>query len=242
MVDLHCHILPDMDDGARESEEAVAMAQLAFDRGTTHLIATPHCQKGGSEEVLAATEYLRRQLSCLQLPLSLYAGMEIYATADTLRLLREGKLLTLNGSRYPLVEFDFEGDGQLPGKLLTELTEAGYRPVVAHPERYRYIQSDPRILNQWLDMGCLLQLNKGSFAGHFGPVCRDLAFSLVARGYACAVASDAHGFRRRSPRLEQLWDILCENFSPRTAQALLQENPMRILRDEPVQTPRPDRF
>lgn len=242
MVDLHCHILPDMDDGARDSREAIAMAQLALERGTTRLVATPHCQSGGSEQVLAATEYLRQQLQCLQLPLKLYAGMEIFATEATARLLQEGKLLTLNGSRYPLVEFDFEGDEQRPGKLLAQLTEAGYRPVVAHPERYSYIQQNPRLLNDWVDMGCLLQLNKGSFAGHFGPVCQELAFGLVARGYAGAVASDAHGFRRRSPRLEQLWDILSHNFSPRAAQVLLQTNPMKILRDEPINTPRLDRF
>ena len=240
MVDLHCHILPDMDDGARESEEAIAMARLALDRGTTRLVATPHCRTGGAEQVLKATDFLRQQLQCLQLPMKIYAGMEIFVTRETPRLLREGKLLTLNNSRYPLVEFDFEDDKYIP--VLHQLVEAGYCPVVAHPERYRYIQQDPRILNEWIDMGCLLQLNKASLSGYFGSTCRELALALVARGYAGVVASDAHGCERRTPRMSRTWDILCRNFSPHTAEVLLQENPRRILRNEPVRTPHPHRF
>lgn len=242
MVDLHCHILPDMDDGPREAEECLAMARLAFDLGTTCLAATPHCREGGAEAVLEAVSFLQQQLSCLRLPLTVCAGMEIFATAQTPRLLQEGKLLTLGGSRYPLVEFAFEGDAVYPERCLRALTEAGYRPVIAHPERYLYVQNDPRLLSGWIDMGCILQLNKGSLSGRFGPVCQELALSLVARGYAGAVASDAHGFEGRTPRLDRTWQLLSHSFSPRAAQVLLQENPNRILQNDPVPTPRLHRF
>ena len=242
MVDLHCHILPGLDDGPRESEESIAMARLAYDRGTTRLIATPHCRKGGAGKVLESVEYMRQQLQCLDLPLKLYPGMEIFATEQTPQLLQEGKLLTLNGSRYPLVEFDFEGDGRLPGKILQELRDAGYRPIIAHPERYIFLQQDPRLLNEWVDLGCLLQLNTGSLTGRFGPVCQDLAFSLVDRGFASAVASDAHGFDRRRPRLDRAWELLAHSFSPTAAAVLLEENPKKILKNESIQTPRLVRF
>lgn len=242
MVDLHCHILPEMDDGARDIRESVAMAQLALERGTTQLVATPHCAVGGAEAVHRAVDFLQQQLQCLCLPLTVYPGMEILADEHTTTLLQEGKLLTLGGSRYPLVEFAFAGDEQLPGRLLHQLTEAGYRPVVAHPERYSYIQQDPRLLNDWLDMGCLLQLNKDSFSGQFGTRCQALAFSLVARGYAGVIASDGHGFDLRTPTLDRTWELILREFSPTAAEILLQENPRRILRDTPIPAPRLHRF
>ncbi|MBR4863372.1 MAG: hypothetical protein IKU07_02245 [Oscillospiraceae bacterium] len=242
MVDLHCHILPDMDDGARDVRESLAMAQLALERGTTQLVATPHCHTDGAEAVNRAIEFLREQLQCVGLPLAVFPGMEIFADENTARLLQDGKLLTLGGSRYPLVEFAFECDERLPRRLLRQLVEAGYRPVVAHPERYTYIQQEPRLLNDWLDMGCLLQLNKGSFSGQFGPRCQALAFSLVARGYAAVISSDGHGFDRRTPTLDRTWDLICQDFSPRAAEMLLQENPRRILRNFPIPAPRLHRF
>lgn len=242
MVDLHCHILPEMDDGARDAREAVAMAQLALERGTTQLVATPHCRADGAAAVQDATGFLQEQLQCLGLPLTIIPGMEIMADAQTPRLLQEGKLLTLGGSRYPLVEFAFEGDGQLPKQLLHQLVEAGYCPVVAHPERYSYIQQDPRLLNNWLDMGCLLQLNKGSFSGQFGSRCQALAFSLVARGYAGVIASDGHGKDHRTPTLDRTWDMISCEFSPKAAEVLLQENPRRIVKNLPISAPRLQRF
>lgn len=242
MVDLHCHILPDMDDGARDVRESLAMAQLALERGTTQIVATPHSSTDGAEAVNRAIEFLREQLQCIGLPLTIFSGMEIFADENTARLLQDGKLLTLGGSRYPLVEFAFECDERIPRRLLRQLVEAGYRPVVAHPERYIYIQQEPRLLNDWLDMGCLLQLNKGSFSGQFGPRCQALAFSLVARGYAGIIASDGHGFDRRTPTLDRTWDLICQDFSPKAAEMLLQENPRRILRNFPIPAPRLHRF
>ena len=242
MVDLHCHILPEMDDGARDARESMAMARLALERGTTRLVATPHCRTDGAAAVQDAVCYLQEQLQCLGLPLTIIPGMEIMADAQTPRLLQEGKLLTLGGSRYPLVEFAFEGDGQLPKQLLHQLVEAGYCPVIAHPERYSYIQQDPRLLNDWLDMGCLLQLNKGSFSGQFGAQCQALAFSLVARGYAGIIASDGHGFTHRKPTLDRTWDVIASEFSPKAAAVLLQENPRRILKNISIPAPRLHRF
>lgn len=242
MVDLHCHILPEMDDGARDTREAIAMAQLMLERGTTKLVATPHCRTEGAEAVKKAVDFLQKQLQYLKLPLTIIPGMEILADKHTAQLLQEGKLLTLGGSRYPLVEFAFDGDGTLPRQLLRQLVEAGYRPVVAHPERYTYIQQSPQLLNDWMDMGCLLQLNKGSFSGQFGSRCQALAYSLVARGYAGVIASDGHGFDRRTPTLDRVWDLIAHEFSPKTAEILLQENPRRIIRDVPISAPRLHRF
>ena len=242
MIDLHSHILPQLDDGARDLEESLEMARLAVESGVSHMVATPHCMEGGARTVTAAVSYLQQALQTLQIPLSVLPGMELFGTQDTARLLREGRLLTLNGSRYPLIEFDFEGSGQEQTLILEQVLREGYRPVVAHPERYSYIQRQPRLLNDWVRMGCLLQINKGSLTGRFGHTPRELAMALAERGFATLVASDAHSARYRTPWMYDAWQTLARQISPLAAECLLLENPRRILNDAPIRFQEPDWF
>ena len=242
MIDLHSHILPQLDDGARDLEESLAMARLAVESGVSHMLATPHCMEGGARTVTEAVMYLQQALQTMQIPLKVLPGMEIFGTRDTARLLREGRLLTLNGSRYPLIEFDFEGDGYQQTAILEQVRREGYIPVVAHPERYVFIQRQPQILNTWVQLGCLLQINKGSLTGRFGHTAQDLAMALVGRGFAAVVASDAHSARYRTPWIYDAWQTLAHQISPLAAEHLLLENPRKLLNDTPIRTQTPDWF
>ena len=112
MIDLHCHILPGLDDGAENLEDSLRMAALAADQGIRRIVATPHCITGSAWEITQNVAMLRQLLEETHIPLQVYPGMEIFGTFDTARLLRQQKLLTLNGSRYPLIEFDFGTDGE----------------------------------------------------------------------------------------------------------------------------------
>lgn len=112
MIDLHCHILPELDDGSQSLEESLAMARMAVNSGVRAMAATPHCMGERAEEVYGTWSLLRQALEETGVPLKLYPGMEIFGTPDTARLLREGKLFTLNGSRYPLIEFAFRSSGE----------------------------------------------------------------------------------------------------------------------------------
>ena len=239
MIDLHSHILPELDDGSASLAESLAMARMAVDSGITAMVATPHCAGGRREEVLESWRLLRQALKETEIPLKLYPGMEIFGTEDTLKLLREGKLLTLNGSRYPLMEFDFRGSGESRTRLLQELCDGGYRPLVAHPERYACVQRDPRLINDWFRMGCLMQVNRGSLLGHFGRHAQAVGVELVERGFAAVVATDAHGLRRRTPRLRDVREALSREMSQLCAEILLRDNPEKILKDEPLTTPEP---
>ena len=242
MIDIHSHILPGLDDGSPSLAESLEMARMAVHSGVTAMVATPHCADGGRTEVLESWRLLRQALEESGIPLKLYPGMEIFGTEDTVRLLKEKKLLTLNGSRYPLVEFDFRATGETETLLLYSLCKAGYRPIVAHPERYGFIRRDPRLVNRWVRMGCLLQVNRGSLLGRFGRQAQAMAVELVERGFVAAVATDAHSSRSRTPWMSDVREMLTREISPLCAKMLLQENPGRILKNERLLPLEPEWF
>ena len=242
MIDLHSHILPELDDGSQSLAESLAMARMAVDSGITAMVATPHCAYDRTKEVLESWQLLNEALRENRIPLKLYPGMEIFGTADTVRLLKEGKLLTLNGSRYPLVEFDFQSSGETETMILRSLCKAGYRPIVAHPERYSYIQRNPQLVNQWHRMGCLLQVNRGSLLGRFGRQAQAMAVEMVERGFAAAVATDAHSPRMRTPWMRDVREMLAKEVSPLCARMLLLENPRKILKNDRLPPVEPEWF
>ena len=232
MIDLHSHILPRLDDGSQNMEESLAMAQIAVESGVRSMVATPHCAQGRAREVYSGWLLLREALEDAGIPLRVYPGMEILGTPDTARLLQEGQLFTVNGSRYPLVEFLFQATAREITDILESVVQAGFLPLIAHPERYECVHQDPGCINTWKKMGCLFQVNRGSLLGRFGSTAQDMAFSLVDRGFATVVASDAHSPRMRTPWLRDVYGMLDEEFSPVAARYLLRRNPRSILRDE----------
>ena len=248
MIDLHAHILPGIDDGAPDLDTALAMAEMAQESGVTAIVATPHCNMPGRFENY--WDYsLHRKIKAFQqalqkagIKLSIISGMEVFGTPENPELLREGKLTTLGGSRYLLIEFPFDGYAQQATEILRAILAMGYRPVVAHPERYRYAQDSPSLLNHWLNIGCLMQLNKGSLLGRFGRAAQTLALSMLNRGFAIAVASDAHSSSVRTTWMKDMWEFLCEEYSELTAQKLLEDNPRRILYNEEIRMKEPEWF
>jgi protein-tyrosine phosphatase len=242
MIDLHSHILPELDDGAQNLQQSLEMARIAIQSGVTTMVATPHCIDGQAEDVRSMLKLMRSVLRENGLRLQLCSGMEIFGTRDTARLLREGKLLTLNRSQYPLIEFNFHSDGYWETQILSDVIQAGYRPVVAHPERYSFIQHSPELLNRWVQMGCLLQINKGSLLGRFGSTSQSLSLELVDRGFATVVASDAHSTHSRTPWMAEVRTLLELEFAPEAARYLLLDNPRRILKNVMVPPVEPGWF
>lgn len=242
MIDLHSHILPGMDDGARDLEESLRMADLAVRSGVTAMVATPHCAGDRTEEVRESLAYLRAGLRSAGIPLRVYAGMEIFGSPYTAEMLQRGQLLTLAGSRYPLIEFDFESDGERETEVLQRVLQAGFVPLVAHPERYRYIRENPELINLWKRMGCLFQVNRGSLLGRFGPGARAMGLELTGRGFATVVASDAHSASMRTPWMGDIWEQLSRRFAPDAAVWLLRDNPRRILKNEQIPPAEPEWF
>ena len=218
------------------------MARLAVESGVRDMMATPHCINGSAQKVYDSWKMLCAALREMEIPLRVFPGMEILGTADTACLLQEGKLLTLNGSRYPLIEFPFQAEARENTEILADVIRAGYRPLIAHPERYDCVHLDPGCINQWYEMGCLLQVNRGSLLGRFGGTAQEVAFALVDRGFATVVASDGHSPRMRTPWMRDVYRLLEEEFSPVAARYLLLRNPASILKNEDLPSVNPEWF
>lgn len=244
MIDIHAHILPSVDDGSPSLEDSLEMARLAVESGVEAIVVTPHCNL--PDEPCIAAQQLRPRLDALTaaleaeaIPLRLYPGMEIFGTEHTAARLRSGELCPLAASRYPLIEFPFTGFAGEATDILRSVLRIGLRPIIAHPERYRYTQSDPQLLNRWAEMGCLMQVNRGSLLGRFGSHAEALAHSLVGRRFASFVASDAHSPSVRTPWMCDVQTLLREEYSRNTAWLLLEQNPRCVLCDMELETDEP---
>ena len=242
MVDIHCHIVPEVDDGAWNMEMAVAMARMADGCGVTKIIATPHFK--GVPEELEMLPFLKQQFRRLksavkrELPgMELYCGAEVLCLPQTIDMARRGLLPTLGSSRYVLTEFYFDAGGPFMDSALEELRRCGYLPVVAHPERYDAIQRDPSLAGSWFQRGIVLQVNKGSVLGAFGRRAEDAALRLLHRGTVHVIASDAHHTDARTTDLSGVRAWCLDHLGREYTTILLEENPERIAKGRSIRPP-----
>lgn len=245
MTDIHSHILPDIDDGAQDTNQFEQMARLAASNGIKRMAATPHFNSLTARSanyrqlVLQRLSMAREMLKQLNIPLELCCGMEVLADEELGAYIDEGRLFTLNGSRYLLIEFPFYGDPSRIMRSINEVRKRALVPVIAHPERYRFVQEYPDMVYDWLRAGALMQVNRSSFFGRHGEGAQEAVHYLVENGLVCAVASDCHSPRSRTPELRSAAEYLSHTFSPKLSRLLVYENPNRILNNmEAITAPR----
>lgn len=239
MIDIHCHILPDFDDGAADLAESVQMARMAVSSGTSGIVVTPHFLGEAASlrqipALLERYERLKRAIAREEIPLKLYLGSEILCLPETPQLAARKALPTIGDSRYLLTEFYFNEPASYMDEMLASLAQLGYTPVVAHPERYKAVQQDLRLAEHWFAKGYILQVNKGSVLGAFGPRVRSAGQAILDEGLAHLIASDAHGPDQRTPHMGLLRQWLADNYTPEYIQILLERNPARIIADQDV--------
>lgn len=239
MIDIHCHILPDYDDGADSLEEALEMARMAALSGVSHIIATPHFD--GEPAELESLPLMKQQFHLLRdaleragIPLTLHPGAEVLCLPETVVLADNRQLPTLADTSYVLTEFYFDESYAYMDEMLSQLLQCGYKPVVAHPERYDVIQREPPLLRRWARQGCVIQLNKGSVLGSFGSRPEEAANEILAMGLAHVFASDAHSCHSRTPHMRELRRWVEDCCDEEYAAILLEENPRRLLRGRPM--------
>lgn len=235
MIDLHIHILPGMDDGARTMEEALEMAQTSVNSGVDAVVATPHGEIGpyNLEEYLKRYERTFREFSERlaeeKIPLKLYRGTEWLVNDRLLRCAQNRELPTINGGGYLLVEFYFDASRRYVMSALDRLTEAGYKLILAHPERYDFVSREPECLDGLYRREIILQVDKDSLGGRFSSRAHRTADYMLARGLAGAVGSDAHDPVLRTPDLEETAELLDLYYGTDASKILLEETPAYIL-------------
>ncbi len=237
--DIHCHLLPGLDDGAFMPDESVMMAEMAAENRTLAVVCTPHWMPGvyTRTELLQTYRSLGQKIRERGIAVKLALGQEILIDEDyrtTAEMLERSELLTLNRSVYPLVEFDpyIREDRALT--ISAYLTAKGFVPIIAHPERYAFVDEDYRALHRLRDTGALLQINKGSASGFFGRSARRAADYMLRERLADFAASDAHSPYRRTPPLAEFHEYVSEYCSGNYADHILSKNPLRVLRNETI--------
>lgn len=234
MIDIHTHILPGLDDGAADIYDSLEMAALAYESGTRVIAATPHCNVPGAYTNYFGREYRRvfertKEIIQKEIPgITLLAGMEVFATEELPRLLTEGMIFPVNRTRYVLMEFDFMEDPDFADEIIRRVMEVRAVPLIAHAERYEFVQDDPDTAARWKQAGCAIQINKGSFMGRFGTAAKKTAYELIRRDLAAAVASDAHSPVRRTTCMADAYDHLRYEYSREYLDLLFKRNPGNI--------------
>ncbi|MEE1280833.1 MAG: CpsB/CapC family capsule biosynthesis tyrosine phosphatase [Acutalibacteraceae bacterium] len=244
MTDLHTHILYGLDDGAVNLEMSLKMLEIAKKNGTENITFTPHCNIPNGyinyidDVIVGRFEKLKRISKERKIGVNLYLGMEVYASNDIDRLIMDGAVITLNNSRYMLIEFPFDANPMWVGYVLDKVQRLGVIPLLAHPERYPYVQDFPYMVYDWVSSGCLIQINRGSIVGRFGEAARDIAIMFMRDDLVSAVASDAHRPEQRTPVLKDAYDWVSKYFSERYAKKIFVDKPMSILKNKPPEPPR----
>lgn len=240
MIDIHSHILPGIDDGAEDIYDTLEMARMAVESGVTAMVATPHCNIPGYFDNYFGTGYVEvynktiKALKKENISLKLLPGMEVFGTYNLPDLIVDKKIMPLNQSRFILIEFAFDEDPEFATDLLKRVKAVGAKPVVAHVERYEFVQDNPQIIYHWRRLGYVIQVNKGSFLGSFGRVAQHTAFRLLRHNLISVVASDAHSPYRRTPYLRDAYEEVCEVYSKKKTDLLFRNNPMEICKNNEI--------
>lgn len=247
MIDIHSHVLPYVDDGADDIAQAIEMLEIASQGSTKGIVLTPHSNLYEYDKnLLFELEYVfdafKKKVEKEELPIKIFLGGEVFAGDDILEYAEKHTLPTINNSRFMLIEFDFFETIQRIENIVSTLSELGYVPIVAHPERYECIKKFPSLSLEIMNNGGLLQLNKGSITGEFGFSTKETAYELINHKTVQFVASDAHSTDFRNTDMEAAFNIVSDDFGETTANNLFCKYPQSVINNERFAISRPIAF
>lgn len=235
-IDMHCHILPGVDDGAKTMEETKAMLQIAYDEGIRCIIATPHHHPARGHK---PPELLRKQALLLRdaahaidRHFRIYLGTEIYFGQDVIGKLRGRQILTMNRRNYVLVEFSPSDPFHYLYQSLQQLKMNGYEVILAHAERYGCITEEPELAEQLRRMGVHLQVNAGSITGENGRKAKKFVRDLMEENMVFCVGTDAHSPRRRAPRMKKAAAYAANKYGEEYMRRIFFGNAMLMLKKQ----------
>ena len=247
MIDIHCHILPEMDDGPVSYDESFEMIKNAKNHKINVVIATPHFTDYSAIEdfVFERNEkaiLLNEMIKSFDMDITVGCGSELYLNSE---VFTAGDLdeLTINGSKYMLCEYTLNKfDTQKAVIYAEELCRRGYTPIIAHPERYISFLEQPDVVNELWDMGCRFQVNASGLAGHGGLAMQEFSKDLILKGFVDFIATDAHSPKNRNNKILEKIDEFPEEISEDSIEYMLETAPLKVIKKERLEARKVDYF
>ena len=246
MIDIHSHILPNIDDGAKDKEMSLEMARLYIENGYREVIATPHwIEYGGTpkrDRVVEVLSAFNRRLEVEEIPLKVRLGNEFFITPKLLYYIEEKEGATLNNSDYVLVELPMREYPQYVESVLFDLQLKGYKPIIAHPERYAVFREDPNRLGKLISKGIYTQMNFPSIAGQYGKEVQKASNIFLEHNLIHMMGTDSHSNRRRSPKVKEAIGLLKKIVGEEEFKKMTSTRPEHIIRNESFEVGTPKEY
>lgn len=227
MIDLHCHILPGVDDGAKDVQESLAMARKAVAEGITHILATPHHQAHGwyneKKEVNQRASELQSAIDAEKIPLTIFPGQEVRLYGEIIEDIEKDKIQFIDEmNQYLLIEFPSSSVPAYAERLFYEMQGLGMTPIIVHPERNKALQKKPELLKDFVDKGALAQLTAGSYLGAYGKEAEESSKKMIDANLIHYFASDAHNTENRRFYLKEAYEKLGRDYHQELVQIYQQ--------------------
>lgn len=236
LIDIHSHILPSIDDGAKDLGMTIQMLKSASDDGITQIILTPHNKpmhhNADLQKILQMTKALQKKIEEEKLKIKLHIGNELYYRSGLAEEIICKKACTLAGSKYALIEFGTMDDYEYIRNGIYSLMSEGYQPILAHVERYTKVCVKSDRVEELIKMGCYIQVNAGSIMGSFGLSAQMFTRKLLKQHLVHFVATDAHDMGKRKPALSGCAAYIGKKYGMDYREELFYENPTHVIRDE----------
>ena len=233
MIDIHCHILPGIDDGARDWETTLEMCRIARQDGITHIVASPHANyeyRYDRAAHLALLDELRARVP----ELSFSLGCDFHLSYDNVEDAKQHPdRYTIGETRYLLVELSEYSTFNV-SQTLYELRALGLMPILTHPERNPLVVSKPELLDEFAAVGCLFQITGNSMTGYWGKRSQQFCVEMLRKRMVHFISSDAHGVKNRTPVLSQARDAAAKIVGAAEAEKLVDANPSAVVRGQPL--------
>lgn len=235
-VDIHTHILPGVDDGATDLNNALKLLEMARKDGTTDVFLTPHYRgrfrRNTPQQLRQCFEKLNAEVRQLFPEMKLYLGNEAAMDREIGEKVAEGRVLPLNDSRYVLLEFDYGCSRIQVIDGIMEIFSCGYRPIIAHAERYDIFLTNKKLADEVLQMGALIQLNADSILGKCGLRTKWCCRRMLKQGTVHFIASDGHDVEDRQPLLGECFRYVSKHYGEGYAWALFRDNAQALLLEQ----------
>ena len=246
MIDIHCHILPNVDDGSESLEESIEMAKIAESEGITKIVNTSHCHfdfkyKKGNELKLELEKF-NQVLKEENINIEVLLGNELYYTSDLIERFDELDFFSMNNSKYILMEFSPINFPKNIEDVIYEIKIRGYIPIIAHAERYKQVQEDVNIVLDCIKEGALIQVNSSSILGKNGEKAEDTSKKLLDNNMVHFVATDAHSSNRRRPLIKDSYNYILKNYGKEVSEKLFIENPTAVIENRDISILNPTKY